>query len=101
MRDHNIEQSHLLLLRVQDIVAELDTTLDDSAGAIALQLHSIYDYCFRRLIQANIEKKTEYIDEVDQLLSDLLESWRQAVILAQPPNTPGLADGIAFHGDIQ
>ena len=49
--------AHTNLVRAQDIIVELLGSLNHEAGGqIAGQLASVYDYCFRRLVTANIKK---------------------------------------------
>src|SRR5262249_49115281 len=49
--------AHENLVRAQDIVVELLGSLNrEDGGQIASQLSGVYDYCFRRLILANVKK---------------------------------------------
>lgn len=91
---HDIEAAHNGICRAQDILAELDATLDDSAGAISLHLHRIYEYGVRRLIEANVAKDAAPIHEVIALLEPLLEAWRAAVAAVETTGSAGNA-GIA------
>ncbi len=79
LADRNYEAAHNALCRTQAIIAELDATLNDEAGAIATNLHRIYAYCLQRLIEANVQKDAERVGEVITHFEALLEAWRQAV----------------------
>lgn len=70
--------AHNWLVRVQDIVNELNLTLNLEAGEIAVNLRRLYDYMIGRLIEANTAKSLAPLREVKSLLSDLLESWLDA-----------------------
>ncbi len=64
--------------RIQAIINELMVTLDmDNGGEIAENLYNLYEYINRRLIQANIRKDPEIVDEVKGLLIDLKEGWEK------------------------
>lgn len=76
---HDYEAAHNALCRAQDIIAELDATLDDRAGAISTNLHRIYQYCLLRLVEANIQKDLAPLDEVIGHFAALSETWRQVV----------------------
>lgn len=74
------ETAHRHLLRVQDIVVELLISLDHSTGGeVAGNLHRLYDYLYRTLVQANIRRDVSLIDEVRGILGDLRAAWDQAL----------------------
>lgn len=58
------------------IVEGLRTSLDKSAGGeIAENLDALYEYVERRLTEANLENKIEYLDESSQLLKTVKSAW--------------------------
>ena len=72
------EATHKNLVRAQDIVVELLGSLNREAGGqIAEQLASVYDYCFRRLVTANVKKDPEPAREVVRILRDLGSAWQE------------------------
>jgi flagellar protein FliS len=74
--DH--KAAHTNLLRAQDIVAELLGSLNREAGGqIASQLAAVYDYCYRRLILANVRKDAAAAREVLAIVRDLGGAWQQ------------------------
>ena len=76
----DIAAAHNGLVRAQEIIAELRSTLDlERGGDIARNLESIYDYLNRRLLEANLRKDAEPAREVLQLLRELLPAWEEAV----------------------
>lgn len=71
-----IEPAHNALLKAQDIVQELDLSLNmDAGGDIAQGLRSLYQYMRQRLIEANIKKDMMIINEIIHLLTELKEAW--------------------------
>ena len=77
MRAGNREVELNRLRRAEDIIDELNVSLDMSQGEIAQQLRSIYLFCKRHLLQARIERDADGVDTVVRFLSDLRESWQQ------------------------
>jgi len=62
------------------IIAELQNSLDRQAGWDgAEQLYDLYDYMIRTLTEANIGGDLDLITEVRAMMSDLCDTWRQAV----------------------
>lgn len=59
---------------------ELTAGLDFEAGKeIAVNYDRIYDYCRRRLIEANVKQDAAILSEVHSLLTDLKEAWQVVV----------------------
>lgn len=85
----DFETGHRHLLRVQDILTELIVALDtDSGGEIAANLHRLYDYMYRTLVQANLDRDVSRVREVAGLLSDLRGAWAQALQIGPKAEVP-------------
>ncbi len=80
------------LIRVQDIISELQFSINDEAGEIAQQLSLLYDYLYRRALDANLEKDVAIIDEIVNMVRDLRSTWVEAIMLARR-HVAGAADG--------
>lgn len=70
-----LQRAHKELIRVQDIFTELMSTLDRGFGEAAENLFNLYDFIKNRLVQANIKKSIEIIDEVIPLIEDVRDTW--------------------------
>ena len=80
IEEENIHNTNEYMIRSQDIIMELLTTLNtEQGGEIATNLSALYEYLYRRMIKANMEKDTEIIDEVENIMLELLEAWQEAV----------------------
>ena len=83
MENKDIEASHNNLMSAQRIIQEFITSLDrDVAPQLAENLTNLYEYFIRRLIHANIKRKTEPIDEVLKYLKSLKATWEKAIELS-------------------
>ena len=56
----------------QGLVAALN---HDQGGEVSANLGRVYDYCLRRLLQANLWRDIEMLREVAQLLAELRAGW--------------------------
>lgn len=74
--------------RAQAILHELLATLDPSAGEIAEQLQSIYLFCERTLVEAQLQRDADKVDQVAALLAELRDAWAQ--LADQPQQAPSL-----------
>ena len=78
MESGEIEKVHDSLIKTKNIVTELLATLNmDQGGEIAKNLKSLYSYMFSQLIEANMEKKSEPVVVVIDLLKELKAAWVQ------------------------
>ena len=87
------------LIRAQNIVTELQSSLDMSVpGELPGTLYRLYDYVLHQLQQANLQKKSETIDEADKVITELREAW--AEMLIQNPTEGGSSPTDSQPGSI-
>lgn len=70
-------RAHNELIRVQGIFAELISSLDVNAGTFVVDLLNIYNFIRNKLIQANIKKDIEIINEVLPIIEDVRDMWHE------------------------
>lgn len=78
--DGNHEQKTYCINKAIAIISELSNTLDHEIGKeIAANLMSLYDFMNRELVKANINNNKDSLELVIKLLSDLRETWNEAI----------------------
>lgn len=78
MENKDLNKVNEYLQKTQDIVFELMSTLNlEVGGDVAKNLYSLYDYMYSRLIEANIKKDLEIINEIQGFLEELRDAWAQ------------------------
>jgi len=78
IEDEDIQGANNYIIRSQDIIRELMHTLDrEKGGEVADNLYSLYDFMNRQLIEANVNKDVEKIEVVEDMMMELLDSWKQ------------------------
>ncbi len=92
IESNDIEKAHESISRAEDIIEEFQVTLDMSYE-LSKGLFLLYDYMYRRLIDANINKDIEILEEVLHFARELRDTWAQAMKLAknQPVNKEQIA----------
>jgi flagellar protein FliS len=70
------------LLRAQDVISELILGLNKNY-AVSENLAALYEYFKRRLIEANVSKDAEIINEVRSFIEELRDTWVQAMKMAK------------------
>ncbi|MDH5655354.1 MAG: flagellar export chaperone FliS [Spirochaetia bacterium] len=88
------------IIKAQDIVTELMLSLNmDEGGEIAQNLFSLYAYLKKRLIEGNIKKDPEIINEVVKHLEELKAAWEEAAgktASSRQASTSNQQKGISF-----
>ena len=86
----DLNAAHTNFVRAQDIVVELLGSLNrEEGGEIASQLSGVYDYCFRRLILANVKKDVTPAREVLRIMRDLGMAWQQIALQQRQSHAAG------------
>src|SRR5258706_8647487 len=66
------------IIRAQDIIFELNVTLNmNEGGKLAITLRSLYEYMDRRLMEGNLKKDQAAVKEVLDRVVMLREAWAQ------------------------
>ncbi|KPB05642.1 flagellar export chaperone FliS [Bacillus sp. CHD6a] len=78
MEDKNIEMKNTNLIKAQKIVQELMVTLDSSHD-VGKSMMTMYDYMNRRLIDANLKNDSSIVDEVEGLMMEFRDAWKQVI----------------------
>ena len=75
IENKNIESANNNIIKTQNIISELLSSLDFKAGSIAEDLTGLYIYIHRLLVEANIQKNTAPIKESITLITNLKNAW--------------------------
>ena len=68
------------LIKAQDIVLELRTTLNHEAGELAASLDALYTWAWQLLIRAGTKRDTAAAREALEVVEPLQLAWRQTFI---------------------
>jgi flagellar protein FliS len=82
IEENQLEKANNAILRAQDIITELQSTLD-TRYEISKSMALLYDYMQRRLIDANVSKDSKVLDEVLSYATELRDTWVQAMKIAR------------------
>ena len=77
-----LEKAGGLIIRVEDIIREFQLTLDRKYE-LTKNLDMLYDYIYRRLVDANLHKDLEILHEIQFLLRELRDMWKTAMVTAK------------------
>lgn len=92
IEEKNIQEAHNNIIKAENIIYELMSTLNMEAGEIAENLMRLYDFIIWQLVEANKDKDKEKLESAINLLSPLRDAWKEItdkgpVQNAQQPQT--------------
>lgn len=82
VEEHNIEKAHNNIVKVQRIIEEFQATLNHKYE-VAEDFDAVYSYLLRRLLEANIKKDKEILEEVLKHLRTMRETWKEVMVRAK------------------
>jgi len=72
------EEKAQALIKAQDIICALNSALDfEKGGAIASNLHALYNYMMHRLTEADLTRDLRAIDHIIWMLVELKSAWEE------------------------
>ena len=74
----DVEKAHLNIQKTQKIIEHFRLTLD-MKYPVAKDFDRVYEYLGRRLIQANIKKDKEILEEVLEHLHSMRDTWEEVM----------------------
>jgi len=80
IEENKIQEKNQALQKAQSIISELDSTLD-LKYEVSQNLYYIYDFIKDLLIEANIHNDNKSLGEALRLVTELRETWDQAIKL--------------------
>lgn len=81
MQDGNLEGKGLSISKAINIIeGGLKQGLDDNSGdQLAVNLTELYSYMVRRLLKANLHNDVAAVEEVESLLRNIADAWKEVV----------------------
>jgi flagellar protein FliS len=71
----DVQNAHINIVKVQKIIDYLRQTLDMSYP-VAQDFENIYSYLSQRLIEANMNKDPEILNEINGHLHSIRDNWK-------------------------
>jgi flagellar secretion chaperone FliS len=93
----NLGAANLKLQKANDILHRLGVGLKYETGAIAQQLDTLYNYMAEQLIEANIKKDTQVIENVLKLILPIAEAWNLAMKVKTSGATAGIVKKVSAY----
>lgn len=78
IENDDMERKNENLIKAQNIIQELNFTLNRNIE-ISASMGAMYDYMYRRLVQANIKNDTGMLAEVEGYVTDFRDAWKHTI----------------------
>ena len=74
----DIQKAHTNIRKVENIIEEFRSTLDRKY-AVAEDFDRVYVYLLQRLLEANVKKDKEILEEVNMHLRSMRDTWKEVM----------------------
>ncbi len=74
----NIQKANDNIKKVENIIVELRVSLD-MKYPVAKEFDTVYDYIYRRLVEANMKKDKEILQEALRHIKTMRETWKEVM----------------------
>ncbi len=68
------------IIKAENIIVEFRSTLDFKYP-VAQDFDRVYDWIYRRLVEANIKKDTEILEDALKLIREMRDTWKEVMRL--------------------
>lgn len=77
---HDIMKAHTYIVKTERIIEEFQSTLNYKYE-VANEFNKVYTYIYNRLVEANIKKDKEILEEVLTHLRSMRDTWKEVMRL--------------------
>ena len=74
----DFEKANTNIMKAEKIIVELRTTLD-MKYPVAKEFDTVYDYIYRRLVEANMKKDKSVLEEALNHIKTMRDTWKEVM----------------------
>ncbi|TFB24372.1 flagellar export chaperone FliS [Filobacillus milosensis] len=89
IENKDIEAKNTNIQKAQNIISELMVTLNLDTD-VSKQIIPLYDYVYHRLVHANTQNDVEVLDEVQGLVEEFRDTWKEVIKLNRQQKVSGV-----------
>ena len=78
VEQNDVPKAHTNIIKVGNILRYLRNTLD-MKYPVAKHFDRMYEYLDRRLVQANVKKDVEILNEINEHLHSIRDTWKEVM----------------------
>ena len=81
IEENDIEKAHINIMKAERIISEFQATLDHKYP-VAEDFDNVYRYLAQRMMEANVKKDKEILEEVLVHLRTMRDTWKEVMKLS-------------------
>lgn len=85
VEENNVMKAHTNIMKVEHIIEEFQATLNHKYP-VAKDFDEVYSYLMNRLMEANMRKDKEILEEVREHLRTMRDTWKEVMRLSKTGN---------------
>ena len=82
LEKEDLEKAHINIVKAQKIIVEFRSTLDFKYP-VAKDFDLVYDYIYRRLVEANLRKDDKILEEALKYIREMRDAWKEVMKVAK------------------
>ena len=82
IEDNDIQKAHINIIKAENIIIEFRSTLNHKYP-VSKDFENVYNYIYDSLIEANVKKDKEILEEVLQHLRGMRDTWKEIMRLTK------------------
>ena len=85
MKKKELEKAHVNIIKAENIIMEFQATLKHEYP-VSKDFDQVYSYLMKRLVDANVKKDPEVLEEVLEHLRTMRDTWKEVMRTANAGN---------------
>ena len=82
IEENDVQKAHINIIKAENIIIEFQATLNHKYP-VSKDFENVYDYIYDSLIEANVKKDKEILEEVLQHLRVMRDTWKEVMRLTK------------------
>ncbi len=88
IENNDISKANTNIVKAEKIIVEFRATLDFKYP-VAKDFDLVYDYIYRRLVEANIKKDAEILEDALKYIREMRDTWKEVMRLNRVSKSTG------------
>jgi len=84
----DVAKAHTNIVKAENIITEFRSTLDFKYP-VAQDFERVYDWIYRRLVEANMHKDAEVLEDATRLIREMRDTWKEVMKLSRSTGGEG------------
>ena len=88
IENNDVAKAHTNIVKAENIITEFRSTLDFKYP-VAQDFDRVYDWIYRRLVEANMHKDAEVLEDATRLIREMRDTWKEVMKLSRASGGEG------------